>query len=222
MRFISLMAAICAISSPRANSQEGKKDDTILLFNGKDFTGWTHYLSTKGNEDGKLKMEDVWSVDAERKVICCKGKPNGYIRTTTDYMDYVLKLEWRYPAEAGNSGVLLRMVGEDKVWPKCIEAQLLSGRAGDFWVLGGDTLETPKERINPNSPNNRMHAKPNEKPLGEWNEYEITVHKDKITLKVNGEVLNEGTGADEVGGKICLQSEGVPIEFRNVRLTPIK
>ena len=43
-----------------------------------------------------------------------------------------------------------------------------------------------------------------------------------MLLKVNGEVVNEGTGAEEVAGKIGLQSEGAPIEFRNIRLTPVK
>ncbi len=44
------------------------------------------------------------------------------------------------------------------------------------------------------------------------------MNKDKVVLKVNGEILNEGTGAEEVAGKICLQSEGGPIEFRNIRI----
>ncbi len=43
-----------------------------------------------------------------------------------------------------------------------------------------------------------------------------------MLLKVNGEVVNEGTGAEEVAGKIALQSEGAPIEFRNIRLAPVQ
>jgi len=34
-------------------------------------------------------------------------------------------------------------------------------------------------------------------------------------------VVNEGTGAEEVAGKIALQSEGAPVEFRNIRLVPV-
>ena len=29
------------------------------------------------------------------------------------------------------------MTGEDKVWPKSVEAQLMSRNAGDFFVIGG-------------------------------------------------------------------------------------
>jgi hypothetical protein len=35
---------------------------------------------------------------------------------------------------------------------------------------------------------------------------------------VNGEVVNEGTGAEVLAGKIALQSEGGEIHFRTVEL----
>jgi hypothetical protein len=60
-----------------------------------------------------------------------------------------------------------------------------------------------------------------EKPIGEWNEYEIIVDGERVVLKVNGQIVNEGAGAEVVPGKICLQSEGAEIHFRNIRLVPI-
>lgn len=209
---LALLSGIPA--SPGAASTQ---DGWTPLFNGKDMSGWTFHLDKKGdNKDGTMRMEDVWSV--ADGVITCKGKPAGYIRTTADYKNYVLKLEWRFPEKPGNSGVLLRMVGDDKVWPKSIEAQLMSGKAGDFWLIDGMKLDTPADRVDQKTPRHRNHVKPNEKPVGEWNEYEITVDGGKVTLKVNGEVLNEGTGAEELAGKICLQSEGAAIQFRNIRI----
>ena len=197
-----------------------EKAGEIKLFNGKDFTGWTFYL-----RDPNAKMEDVWSIDPKEGIIICKGKPNGYIRTVADYTNYILKLEWRFnpgTKQAGNSGVLLRIVGPDKVWPKSVEAQLQSGAAGDFWLIDGARLDTPEERVDKKTPRHRLRTKTNEKPIGEWNEYEITCDGDKITLKVNGEVLNEGTNAEVVPGKIGLQSEGAEIHFRNIRLVPLQ
>jgi hypothetical protein len=64
--------------------------------------------------------------------------------------------------------------------------------------------------------------KPVEKPLGEWNRYEITCKGDTIELKVNGVKVNEGSRAERTKGKIALQSEGAPISFRNIKLTPIR
>lgn len=202
-----------------AVAQYGKADDKktkeVVLFNGKNMDGWGFFLSDKN-----LKMEDVWSVDPKEKAIICKGVPAGYIYTEKDYTNYVLELEWRWAPDKppSNSGVLLRLVGEHKIWPRSVEAQLMHQNAGDFWLIDGAKLETDPARVNPNSPNNRRRIKTNEKPAGEWNKYEITVNRDKITLKVNGEMLNEGWGAEVVPGKIALQSEGSEIHFRNIRL----
>jgi hypothetical protein len=166
-----------------------------------------------------MRMEDVWKVDGGR--IRCSGVPNGYIRTTADYKDFVLTLEWRWAEQPGNSGVLLRVVGPDKIWPKTVEAQLMSGHAGDFWLMDGAILDTDPARTDPKAANHRLKMKAAEKPVGEWNVYEITMHGGWVLLKINGVVVNEGTGAEEVAGKIALQSEGAPIEFRNIRLAPI-
>jgi hypothetical protein len=57
---------------------------------------------------------------------------------------------------------------------------------------------------------------------GEWNLYRITVDHGAVTLEVNGEVLNQASEVLEVPGRIALQSEGAPIQFRNIRLTPLE
>jgi hypothetical protein len=185
----------------------------VSLFNGKDMGGWKAILPGGG------KMEDVWSVgDA---AIVCKGNPVGYIRTEKDYTNYVLKLEWRFSPvtkKAGNSGVLLRMVGEDKVWPKSVEAQLESTNAGDFWNIGDFKMKPDASRTNGRNTRKLASA---ENPVGEWNEYEIVVDHGNVTLWVNGRMLNSATEVEEIAGKIGLQSEGSEIHFRNIRLTPI-
>lgn len=184
------------------------------LFNGKDLTGWTYHLS-----EDNAKVDDVWSV--EDGVLMCAGKPRGYIRTEKDYENYVLKLQWRFDPEKGpgNSGVLLRAVGEDKVWPKSIEAQLKSLNAGDIW-----NIDKVQMTVDPKRTEGRRTIKlheTNEKPLGEWNEYEITVDRGTVTLMVNGLVQNVATDCEQVAGKIALQSEGASIHFRNIELKPL-
>jgi hypothetical protein len=166
------------------------------------------------------RRADVWSVGADGAV-ACKGTPAGYLRTRDGHRSYVLELDWRWPAGTdgnANSGVLLRMVGADKVWPKSLEAQLQNGNAGDFWVIEQFPCTTDPART---SGRNCKKTKANEKPVGEWNRYRITVDGDVVTLEVNGQTLNRATGVLDVAGKICLQSEGAPIEFRNATLTPL-
>ena len=60
-----------------------------------------------------------------------------------------------------------------------------------------------------------------EKPVGEWNTYEIICSGDTATLLVNGVLQNRATKIGASGGHIALQSEGAAIEFRNIRLTPL-
>ena len=53
-----------------------------------------------------------------------------------------------------------------------------------------------------------------------WMEIEVR-GRGELTLEVNGRVQNEARWCEEVAGKICLQSEGAWIEFRNIVLRPI-
>ena len=59
-----------------------------------------------------------------------------------------------------------------------------------------------------------------ENPTGEWNVYEITCQGDNIELIVNGVLQNTGSNANPSSGQIALQSEGGPIEFRNIYIVP--
>lgn len=218
MRQMVRVPALALLFAATLLAPAARGDDAgewVSLFNGKDLTGWTYHLN-----DPNATMSDVWSV--EDGVLRCKGEPRGYIRTKKDYENYVLKLQWRFDPKKGpgNSGALLRVVGEDKVWPKSIEAQLQSRNAGDFW-----NIDKVKMTVDPQRTEGRRTIKlhdTNEKPLGEWNEYEITVDHGTVTLKVNGLVQNEATDCEEVPGKIALQSEGAYIEFRDIKLKPLE
>ena len=97
--------------------------EPVALFDGATLDGWTWHP-----QQPNVGRDDVWSV--ANGVLTCTGRPAGYIRTEADYTDFVLELEWRWPERPGNSGVLLRTVGPDKVWPKSIEAQLNVEKSG--------------------------------------------------------------------------------------------
>jgi hypothetical protein len=181
--------------------------EAIRLFNGQSLDGWAPSSDAQ---------KDTWSV--KDGVLSCTGKPAGYLRTQADYTNYVLRMQLRH-LKPGNGGVLLRLVGPDKVWPRSIEAQGATGSIGDILTIDGFPLKAPPERT---SGRHTRKAHPsNEKPVGEWNEYELTMDGGNLELKVNGLVQNTATDCLETPGKIALQSEGVPIEFRNIVLVPI-
>ncbi len=55
-----------------------------------------------------------------------------------------------------------------------------------------------------------------EKAPGEWNSYDITSMNGDLEVKVNGVLQNKGTEMTLHEGHILLQSEGSPIQFRNI------
>jgi hypothetical protein len=197
--------------------------ETKSLFDGKSLEGWDFFL-----QDPDAKLSDVWSV--RDGMIICKGNPMGYLATNEKFKDFKLVVEWRWAPgikpgrRPPNSGVLLRITGEKKMLPKCVEAQLMSGSAGDIWAFEGFNVEGDKERSRAPRPGMSGLGKIEgaEKELGEWNKYEITLVGDKLTLIVNGKKVNECTGCDQVAGQIGLQSEGAEIHFRKVEVTPIE
>ena len=181
--------------------------NAVRLFNGKDLKAWTYSSD---------KVKDAWSV--KDGVMVNKGRPIGYIRTKKDFTSYVLRLQHRHMGK-GNGGVLLRMVGEDKVWPRSIEAQGQFNSAGDIWNIDKFPMKAAKDRTKGRH-TKKMHPS-NEKPAGQWNRYEITLAGERLELKVNELVQNIATECWVTPGKICLQSEGSPMEFRNLVLIPI-
>jgi hypothetical protein len=186
----------------------------VALFNGKDLSGWVQFLPDQADP------AKTWSV--KDGVIRCTGVPAGYLRTEGNFRNYLLAVEWRWSATPGNSGVLLHMQREDHVWPYSVEAQLENGNAGDFWLIDGATVKIDETRRNPGAKTNIKHLVRAEKPAGEWNRYEITCIDGKVILVVNGELVNVGRDAVPSEGHICLQSEGAPIEFRLVEITPFE
>jgi hypothetical protein len=217
---LTALAAVCLSTFTAAAAEKGPK--SISLFNAKCLAGWEHFLV---KDD--VKMEDVWSV--QDGILVCKGEPMGYLCTKKEFENYKLIVEWRWaPGKAaGNSGVLLRITGKPMALPKCVEAQLKSGDAGDIWAFQGFQVKGDDKRFREvNHPQlgkfmGLSKIKGNEKAPGEWNKYEITIDGDKLTLAVNGEKVNEASGCDLGAGKVGFQSEGGEIHFRTIELVPL-
>ena len=225
---VSLVGVLCATQLAAAENEKkkgkgkGKGRTPIVLFDGNNLEAWDFHLV-----DPNVKLEDVWSI--QEGALVCKGEPLGYLVTRQEFQNFRLTLEWRWPSgkEPGNSGVLLRATGEPiGFMPKCVEAQLKHGSAGDIWGFRGFNVDGPKERFRQVKDHaelgnfNGVGASKNaEKEAGQWNQYEIVLKGDTMIVSVNGEVVNEATGCDVVAGKIGLQSEGGEIHFRNIRIT---
>lgn len=219
-----LLIALIFASNPSLGQEQSAQAKEVVLFDGSSLAAWDFHLV-----DPNVKLEDVWSV--KDGVLVCKGEPLGYLHTRDDFKNFKLTLEWRWApgTEKGNSGVLLRATGEPVGFmPKCVEAQLAQGSAGDIWAFFGFGVAGAQERFREMKNHEALGdfkgvgaIKNAEKPVGEWNTYEIVLQGDQLVLTINGQKVNEATGCDQVAGKIGLQSEGGEIHFRNVKLVPL-
>jgi hypothetical protein len=211
------LALVIAATSPAASTNE----KPMPLFNGRDFSGW-EYLNGKPAD-----ITSVCRIQGDGS-IAVAGKPVGYIETTTAHKNYRLHVEWRWPVDAAknsNGGVLLHIASgptNSTVWPVCYQAQMKLNRAGDFLPMNGATfaekLSTPPDAKTPQLDRSGAAT---EKPLGEWNSYDIVCRDGSIDLSVNGVPENRISRCSAAEGKIGIQLEGMPFELRNVTLAPL-
>lgn len=202
---VLLACASCLVS---CGSRETK------LFNGKDLDGWSFILAP----DSTTPASEVFGV--KDGVITISGQPFGFMYTDAVYGDYELHVEWRWPGEPTNSGIFINTRPEQVLWPYCAEVNLQAGRAGDMISSGGSAFEELKEaggRFKPSPVPDKV-----ENPAGEWNYVDITNDGGYIRAFINGVLKNEAHMVDCTEGHIAIQSEGGPLEIRNIYITPLK
>jgi hypothetical protein len=216
-----LLALILIVAVARAETPTS----SVELLNGKDLAAWE--LVTLPTAPGDLGSICKYQADGSLAVA---GKPVSYLAVKAGYENFHLHAEWRWPKNAAknsNGGVLLNIVGGPAggtAWPKCFQAQMKLTRAGDLLPMNGATfaekLSTPPDAKTPQL--DRAGTADPEKPLGEWNSYDIVCRGDTIEVSVNGVLQNKISKCDPATGKIGFQLEGTPFELRNVRIEPLK
>lgn len=169
---------------------------------------------------------DVWHRDGN--VITCRGSGGGWLHTAAEYSDFHMKFDYRLQAGC-NSGLGIRCPSEGNPTFTGIELQLLDDSASKY------------ENLRPDQYTGSLyyHAAPTQapklRPAGEWNSCEVICIGDLLTVKINGEVVNEVNLAkspdaevNETGkkkpwklaqrppiGHLALQSHAVQVDFRN-------
>jgi hypothetical protein len=226
---VSSAAAATANANAKAEARAPRK--TMPLFNGKDLSGWKSDVPAK---DSDAKAPDSFVVRDGNLVSL--GNPKGHLITEAAFRDYRLVVEYRFPKEAGNSGVLVHASTPRalyKMFPKSIEVQMRSGDAGDFWVIQEDIEAPDMEKRRPRKEGQKWGGGESdarrivnltdgsEKPLGQWNTLVIEARGPALKVWVNGDLVNEGSKATASNGQIALQAEGTEVEFRKVEIGPL-
>lgn len=182
---------------------------------------------------------DTWSW--KDGIVHCTGKPVGVSRTQKQYTNFELVAQWKHLESGGNSGIFVwtspaSLEGlKPGNLPKCgIEVQVLdhgftakyeksTGKKGDWFTTNGDVFYVGTAKLKPFPPvspdGSRSFPRKNlSKGVGEWNHYYVRAINGEIRLWVNGEEVSGGHDAEPRTGYLCLESEGAPVEFKNIRI----
>ena len=173
-------------------------------------------------------------------VLHCNGNPVGILRSKVSYSNFEMVVEWRHLEDAGNSGIFA-WIPEESIaglkrgqLPQGIEFQVLdlgytkayeesSGKKADWFTCHGDVFPTAGSTMKPFSPiapdgQRSFPTKNLSKKFGEWNHYYIRCINGEARLWVNGAEVSGGTDCKPSSGYMALESEGAPIDFRNMRI----
>jgi hypothetical protein len=180
----------------------------VILFNGKDLTGWK--LINEKQKNGFSVKDGILINDP----VQAEGQPHisyGNIMTEDKFEDFNLKLEVNIP-EGSNSGVYLRGMYEIQV------------------------VDSYKKELNPHNMGALYsRIKPTvsaEKPAGSWQTLDMTLCDRHLTVLLNGiKIIDNQPVYGPTGGAIqsdvfskgpiYLQGDHGKIIYRNIILTPI-
>ncbi|MFK7909226.1 MAG: DUF1080 domain-containing protein [Akkermansiaceae bacterium] len=204
-RLLFLASTACLITSATAKEPAAK---AVSLFNGKDLTGW------KG----------VGYEVKDGAVICTPKGRN--LMTEKEYSNYIFEFEFKLPP-GGNNGIGVHYPGKGDPAYTGMEVQILDdthpkyAKLKDYQFHGGlYTLKAPDKK--------------NLKPVGEWNKEKITVNGNKITVELNGMIINEANldelskkfpkhkGVMRRSGHIAFCGHGDPVQYRAMKITELK
>ena len=217
-------------NAPRQRRQPPPPDlSTKSLINGKDLSGW--HVDVPAMD---INPDTTNPFIVRDGMLVSLGRPGGHIITDAAYQNYSLTVEYRWTGKPGNCGVCVHASLPrvySRMFPQSIEAQMMSGNAGDFYCIHEDIAAPnmverrgPEEKWGSTRGTSRRIANltdDSENPPGEWNTMIIECIGDEIKVWVNGDLVNYGYNCTANKGQIALQAEGAEVEFKRVELTPI-
>lgn len=206
-------------------SEEEKKEDWILLFDGSTMNGWRSF---------KNRESDGW--DVKNGELYCKEegvKKRADLITNNKYENYELLIDWKI-APKKNSGIIYMVTEENSAsFESGPEYQLIDD-------IGYPAKLSDKQL---SGANYDMHAPTAKvaKPAGEFNQTKIVINKGHVEHWLNGtkvvdyqlwtpewEQLKANSKWKDVkpygmskSGHIALQDHGGGVAFKNIKLKPL-
>lgn len=196
-------------------SSEGKKSEPLRWIN----------VNTEPN---------TWSLNQD--ILQCSGKPIGVMRSEKQYENFLLHIEWKHLEAGGNSGVFVwsdATPGADNRLPDGVEVQMLElewvnlnkreGETPPIAYVHGELFGVGGVEVVPDNPRGERSKSIENlcKGKGQWNTYDVVCVDGTIKLSVNGKFVNGISQSKQKRGYLCLESEGAPIHFRNLKIVEL-
>jgi hypothetical protein len=161
--------------------------------------------------------QPTWSV-SEDGLIRTTGTPRGYLYTNKTYKNFTFQGEFRFvprtdgtEPEKYNTGFLIYVPDEHKIWPRSLEVQ------GRYDLMGEVKSNARDVKIN-TILNEQAVREAVRNRIGEWNAVEIISREGAVTSFLNGSKISECEPGELQSGHIGLQAEDFAVEFRNLRI----
>ena len=223
---VAVLAAMTSSVGSVVAADNTPPEGFVALFNGRDLTGWKGLVATDNpfkraelspealaaeqTAADKL-MHEHWKVEDGALVYDGKGRS---LCTNKDYGDFEMYVDFKI-GPGGDSGIYLRGSPQVQIWDK--DRGLGKG-------IGSGGLY-----------NNKTHPSKAlvvaDKPAGEWNTFFIRMVGDKVTIKLNDQLVVDNTVLENywdyskpifATGQIELQHHGDHLWFKNIYLRELK
>jgi hypothetical protein len=223
------LKTLAQAAAPELTLPAAGADGWISLINDRDLTGWYSMLQKSGKDVAEKKR----IVTVENEMLHIMGADvddtqyePGYLATHQEFENVRIRVEYKWGVKQfaprtlskRDNGLLYALVGEDKVWPRCVECQIEEGDVGDFFLLDGVRgVQSPHgaglfgQGISPvhgwpvpGSDDDKAAGKPstddptpgrkikdgNFEMLDNWNTVEVLWQGDRAVHIVNGRAVN--------------------------------
>ncbi|MDR1454347.1 MAG: DUF1080 domain-containing protein [Tannerella sp.] len=228
-----LNRAAAALSNPDADYQRQsirkhldgmpKEKGFVSIFNGKDLTGWKGLVENpiarakmkpaelaKRQAKADEQMRKDWIV--ENGLLAFVGSGYDNLCTEKQYGDFEMYIDWMLdPAgQDADAGIYLRGTPQVQIWDTArvnVGAQVGSGG-----LYNNQTNESKPLKVADNK-------------LGEWNTFHIKMSGDRVTVKLNGELVTDDVPLENYWDRklpifpveqLELQAHGSKVYYRNI------
>jgi len=189
----------------------------VSLFNGKDLTGWS------GTVDGYA---------AENGILYSKPGSGGDLYADKEYADFILRFEFKVPANA-NNGLGIRCEKGKNAAYNGMELQILDDSGSKYTKL--HSYQYHGSIYGVVASKKQKDGRSYQKPVGKWNFQEVRAIDDHITVILNGEVIvnayldditepadkKKHPGLHNKKGFIGWLGHGARVEWRNIRIKEV-